>query len=194
VAAFVRTALVLGALCFAVAVPTACGTPRVRTAHDFDSTTDVRRYATYAWASEAPLIAAQPRGAAWLSPLDDRRIRRAVDRELGIRGWQRIDDVASADLIVVYTALDADVIKQELLPGSHTIFLTGRGPGTGEVRTAARLRPRVEGTFSIQLYERVSRRVIWIGWGRRVLPDSMDRDELFERIVHAILDPLPGRS
>jgi hypothetical protein len=181
-------------LTFIVAGPIACGTPRVLTAYDVDGTNDVRRHATYAWAREAPLIAAKPSGAAWLSPLDDRRIRHAVDHELGTRGWQRIDDVASADLIVVYTALDADVVRPELVSGSHTIFLTGRGPGTGEVRTPARLRPRVEGTFSIQLYERVSRRVIWTGWGRRVLPDTMDRDELFDRIVHAILDPLPERS
>ena len=123
-----------------------------------------------------------------------RSARTAVDRELGTRGWTLTDDVERADLIVVYTALDADVVRPELVSGSHTVFLTGTGPGTGEVRTAARLKLRVEGKFSIQLYERATGRAVWIGWGRRVLPDTMDRDELFARIVHAILEPLPPRS
>jgi hypothetical protein len=148
--------------------------------------------ASYAWASERSLI--DPSAVGWLSPLDDRRIRAAVDARLAARGWRRLEDVAQADWIIVFTAMDRVVMRYSPTPGADSLFFTNYGPGTGTTATAYRGRPGIEGMFSIQMYDPNTRRPVWTGWGLRRFPASMDRQEVIDRVVGSIIEGLPPAS
>ena len=76
-------------LAFAIRV---AGAQEVHT--DFDQGTDFSLYKTYAWAKGTPAP----------NPLMDQRIVEGIDLRMAAKGLKKVDDLANADLAVVYHA------------------------------------------------------------------------------------------
>jgi len=79
----------------------ACASP-IKTAFDTDPDADMSAYKTYAWIGNDEFTpTAGPYYGPYVSPLDDKRIRREVDGQLQAKGYVP-GDIAAADLIVHY--------------------------------------------------------------------------------------------
>jgi hypothetical protein len=77
------------------------------------------RYRTWAWISEGNLI--QPRvgetQVSRVSPIDEGRIRRAVERELAAKGYRKVAG-AEADLIVSFSIGEEEKTKITSTPSA----------------------------------------------------------------------------
>jgi hypothetical protein len=74
-----------------------CSTYRVQT--DYDRTASVAPWHTFAWMQQEPVTA--PEGpTAFGNPINQRRVRDAIEAEFAAKGLQRVEDAAAADGVV----------------------------------------------------------------------------------------------
>ena len=168
-------------LIFAAAFVAACATTNTGAfaVHGFDFWT-VR---TFEWAPAEHLATGDPR-------LDNneffqRYVKAAVERELGIKGLERVE-AGTADVIVHYHA-------------SVTQRVDAGGLDLDRYGTCEDCRPSVfdAGTLTIDLVDAGSNRVIWRGWSERSIEGIVERQEWMEREVNTavakILERFPVR-
>ena len=87
----------LGAMAALALLAAGCETYRVQT--DYDRQLSVAGWHTYAWMQQEPVTA--PEGpTAFGNPINQRRVREAIETELAAKGLQRVDDAAKADGVV----------------------------------------------------------------------------------------------
>ena len=81
----------------------ACASP-IHTEHDSDPEADFAKYRSFAWISEDPLMEPRPgvTHGDYISPIDEGRIRSAVDSKLLAKGYRRAESVNTADLVVSF--------------------------------------------------------------------------------------------
>ena len=105
----------------ATSLALACASP-IKTAFDTDPDTDMSAYRTYAWMGDGagPTTTGAHQGP-YVSPLDDKRIRREVDSQLQAKGYVP-SDMSRADLMVHY-----GVRAQEKLRVTETLCCTPSG-------------------------------------------------------------------
>jgi len=74
-----------------------CESFRVQT--DYDRQLSVAGWRTFAWMQQEPVTA--PEGdTAFGNPINQRRVREAIETEFAARGLQRVEDAAGADAVV----------------------------------------------------------------------------------------------
>ncbi|MCC7463721.1 MAG: DUF4136 domain-containing protein [Gammaproteobacteria bacterium] len=100
-----------------------CESFRVQT--DYDRQLSVAGWRTYAWMQQEPVTA--PEGAtAFGNPINQRRVREALEMELAAKGLQRVDDAAQADAVVRWA-----IGTRERPYGSDPRWSVGMGWGWG---------------------------------------------------------------
>jgi hypothetical protein len=165
----------------------ACATVRVST--DYDPSADFTSMGSFAWLDDRSGVAGDRDG---VSGLLDRRIRSAVEAELGAKGLTRADR-ADAALLVAYrlsieTKLDVDTI--------HTS--AGYGVGWyGGMASQTIVSEYEEGTLLIDLIEASSKQLVWRGTGEarvRESPSPEQREERVRQAVREILANFPPAS
>ena len=184
--------LVLLALSLAVL---GCETP-IRVAIDVDPDADVAAHRTYAWISSEPLIR-QVDGVTEgprISPIDDGRIRRAVDTRLQELGWKRHTEIEEADLIVSYGIGAEERTEIYETPGGGLYrgrhgYAYGGWYGGSMVRTMQ----YIEGTLTIEFFDRQTKQAVWVGWASKRLSNSDDRGAVIEEAIGKILQNFPAR-
>ena len=146
---------------------------------DFDTSVDFSGFLTYAWA----------RGRQAKDPLVDRHIIDAVDRRLGDRGLQRVDETGEPDLVAVYyVAQDTGIeVDTSDLAGWGGGWGWKKGPGANATTTARNLAP---GEIIIDIAQVKGKRLIWRGVATGTIGDRRDKiqkmlnqafDKMFER-------------
>lgn len=170
-----------------------CSTNRIETRYEFDPGVRLEQLRSYAWVTDAPLIRAG-QSHPTLSPMDDARIRASVDRMLAEKGYRAVDRWDEADVLVTYTATAADVLVWYDIAGRNYSYHGFHGPLSGHVDQIMKVRRQIRGVFSVQFYDPVTRRPIWVGLGERRISEFHGRAELIDRIVRRILEPLPRAS
>lgn len=174
---------------FAVVVVSllACSTVRVST--DYDPSTDFTSMSSYAWLDDRSGVADDREG---ISSLLDRRIRSAIEAELGGKDLTRADR-GDADLLVTYrlsveTKIDVDTI--------HTS--AGYGVGWyGGMSSHTVVSEYEEGTLLIDLIDAPSKQLVWRGTGEarvRESPSPEQREERIRQAVREILASFPPGS
>ena len=100
-------------------VLTACMSP-IRTEHDSDPAADFAKYRSFAWISEDPVMGPRPgvAGGEYISPIDEQRIRSAVDATLLAKGYRRAESLGTADLVVSFTIGSQQKVRAASTPGS----------------------------------------------------------------------------
>lgn len=177
----------------ALVLAAGCSTNKVRTQYEVEVGFRGDRYRDYAWVTEASLIHAEGRDAE-LSPTDDRRIRESVDRALAEKGYRRVESWEAADVLVTYTAQAAERHVWREIAGSNYRYHGFNGPLSGQVDPIRKLQRQTWAFFSVQLYDPDSREPLWLGAGDRRITAHHPRDQLIDRIVRHILEPLPQAS
>jgi len=143
---------------------------------DFDTSVDFSGFLTYAWA----------RGRQAKDPLVDRHIIDAVDRRLGDRGLQRVDETGEPDLVAVYyVAQDTGIeVDTSDLAGWGGGWGWRKGPGANATTTARNLAP---GEIIIDIAQVKGKRLIWRGVATGTIGDRRDK---IEKMLNQALDKM----
>jgi hypothetical protein len=174
-----------------VLVLTACG-PQFRTRHDSDPQADFAKYRSFAWISEDPVMGPRPgvANSAYISPLEEQRIRSAVDADLAAKGYRQAESASTADLVVSFTIGSQQKLKTDTTAGRASTYGGGGWYGGSSVRTYT----YTEGTLALEFYDRETRQPVWVGWASKRLSKSENSDEIIGKAVAAILEEFPAPS
>lgn len=162
----------------------ACSTLRVST--DYDPAVDFAKFHTYAWLPEEPTPTGSPRLD---SPLLHERIRKAVDRALEAKGFQRTE---TPDFLVRF-----DLTSQRKLDVSTYNSSFYRGYGYWVSIPQTEVREYEEGSLVIDVIDREEKKVVWRGIGQRRLRGEgtpQDPEELQKRadeVAASVLKSFP---
>jgi hypothetical protein len=176
-----------------ILVVAACAGP-IKTSFDLDPDADFSRYKTFAWISDDPII--EPgntsSGGRYASPLDEQRIRSAVESELAKKGY-RPAELAKSDLVVTFEIGSEEIVRVQPEPGVGRVYTQRGGHGTVYSEQTARVTSYVEGTLIVKFYDRVSKQSVWVGWGSKRLTEADEPDKVINKAVTLILAPFPSK-
>ena len=186
----------LGALAFvALLVAIACETP-IHVAVDVDPDADLSTFQSYAWVSPEPLIG-QVSGVTEgppISPIDDKRIRKAVGAQLAAKGWREMETIEQADLVVSYGVGTEHRTEIYETPGAIGYSRYGYGYGGWYAGSTVYTKQYTEGTLTLEFFDRRTRQAAWVGWASKRLSRSEPRGEVIEAAVQKILQDFPSRQ
>lgn len=142
--------------------------------YDYDRGTDFARFKTYAWVD----------GTILQDEFNHRRIVAAVDSQLKLKGFTRVERGANPDVLVAYHAsFDKD------------LRITGFSSGWAGYRFAAsrsgtaRVDDVVTGTLVVDMVEAASKTIIWRGTARKEV-DAAASPEKREKNIHKAAEKL----
>ena len=130
--------------------------------------------------------------AAYISPIDEQRIRGAVESELASKGYGKVSQ-SSADLIVSFAVGTEEKTRIYSSPG-HGGYYDGYGYGGWYGGSQVRSYQYMEGTLTLQFFDRASKQAVWVGWGSKRLSGSDDGDKVIKDAVKKMLEEFPPRS
>jgi hypothetical protein len=148
---------------------------------------DFSGYQSYAWISADPLIQSRD-SRTQVSALTARRIREAIEMELGARGYRQLPAPAGADFVVAFTVGTRDRIDTLSYPAPF------RGPWVwGWYESETDLRVYQEGTLSIDIFDGASHQPVWHGRARKEITstDLSDPGPAISKAVKMILRKFP---
>jgi hypothetical protein len=174
----------------------ACETP-ISVAVDFDPDARLDEFTTYAWISSETLIPqvdGVTRGGPRISPIDDSRIRRAVDVRLAAKGWKRAPK-EEADLVVSYgIGAEEKTELYETVGGYRGYLGYGYGYGGWYAHSSVHAKKYTEGTLTLEFFDRRTKQAAWVGWASKRMSERDERGVVIERSVEMILLDFPSRS
>ena len=188
------TAKAFCALGCALALTACAGS--IRTEHDFDPGADFATYRSFAWISDDPVMGPAPgvTHGEYISPIDEQRIRSAVDAGLLAKGYRRAESLSSADLVVSFRIGSQQKVRTETTPGRSSTYYSGYGGGAWYGGSSVRTYTYTEGTLALEFYDRTTRQAVWVGWASKRLSKSDDSEETIAKAVALILEDFPAPS
>ncbi len=131
---------------------------------DYDATANFSQYKTYAWAQGTPAP----------NPLMDQRIVSGIDTRLTSKGLQKVDDLASADLAVVYHA-----------GGSTQTRITTYGDGGwgygyrwgGMGMTTTDVQQITVGELVVDMADLKAKKFVWRGTATGTMSDKPEKNQ-----------------
>ena len=163
---------------------------------DVDPNANLVAFESYAWISSEPLIR-QVDGVTEgprISPIDDQRIRTAVDGRLAAKGWKRLETPDEADLVVSY-GLGAQE-KTDIYQTPTSGFAYGRygyAYGGWYGSSIVHTKQYTEGTLTIEFFARRTKQAAWVGWAsKRLSKWGSNRQEVIDKAVAKILTDFPA--
>jgi hypothetical protein len=138
-----------------------CSLSMAKVTVDWDKTADFTKYKTYAWAKGTPAS----------NPLINDRIIAAIDNELAAKGMQKVDDPASADLIVMYhAALSEETQLNTTDMGGGWGVRWGGGMSTTTVDKIPK------GHLVVDIGDAKTKKVLWMGNASETLSDNPEKN------------------
>jgi hypothetical protein len=170
----------------------ACSSTGVTTNFDAKPGVNFAAFKTYSWVGENPVfMSADMAGRA--SPLATQRILQAVIVEMNNKGLTFVDDPAQADLVLGLTLGARDKVDVRTYPTSYYGGGYYSRPGYygssywGGTQTT--VRNYVEGSLSIDIFDRAANEPVWHGRGTRKLYSST-KPLTDEQLIETIADLL----
>ncbi len=164
----------------------ACST--IRSNVDTASNADFDSLRTFAWLADEPLLASNPVYPQVINPINEQRIRAAVDHELESKGYIR-GGVQQADFFVSVSvgARDKLSVTDFGHPGFHSGFCCRRGFGGG-----VNVRSYTEGTLTVDIFDAKTSQAIWHGSASRRVGRTDNPATVINEIVMVILEEFPS--
>ena len=142
-----------------------CSSISIRT--DFDDQADFSTYKTYQWMDKKEKAGAR-------ADLADTRIKRAIDQELGSKGYQLAGKGKNPDLLVIYHMNVTRKIQVDQFDYRYW------GP-----------RRYKEGTLVLDFIDAASRQLVWRGWATGVLGRPQKMEEHINKAVQGLMEKYP---
>jgi hypothetical protein len=174
----------------------ACTSP-IKTVHDSDPEADFSRYKSYAWIKDGPLIGpttGQASPSSYVSPIDDQRLRAAIDGELAAKGYSKAASIEEADLVVSYAGGKEEKTRIREQPGRSSVYYPGYGYGGWYGGSAVSVQQYTEGSLAIEFWDRRSKQAVWVGGASKRLSKSDEPKETLREAVAMILEPFPPHA
>ena len=178
----------------ALLLAAACASP-IKIAHDSDPEADFSRYKSYAWIKAGPLIgpSAGEGRPTYISPIDDQRIRAAVESELAAKGYRKAASLEQADLVVSYSIGTQEKTRVRQDPGMSHVYYPGYGYGGWYRGSTVSVQQYTEGTLAIEFWDSRTKQAVWVGWASKRLSRSDDSHETIRKAVNMTMEPFPPR-
>ena len=172
---------------FAALAVTGCAT--MQAGSDSYPAADFSDYRTFAWVSDSPLIQSESQRVA-ISPLDVRRIREAIERELNGKGFTLVAESEAPDFALSFTVGARDMISMSDYPEAY------RGNwrwGAPYYWPNVDIYMYTEGMLAIDVFDKATSQPVWHGWARKqiVSADIDDPQTAIDAAVREILKDFP---
>ena len=174
----------------------ACAAP-MSIHYDRNVKVDFQSYVTFAWVGPAPLVRARQGSdsKSFVSPLDDQRIRGAVNRLLEARGYRFVNAIDEADLVVAYSVGSEEKVRVRETPMVAPVYpYPARYQyGSWYSGSTVRVHQYSEGSLSLEFYDAKTEEAVWVGWASKRLSRRDDSVELISEAIGKILARFPRR-
>lgn len=157
---------------------------------DYDPSADFLRYRTFDWFPGDRQLTGD---AEIDNPFLDQRIRNAVSRELGTRGYQKVGD-RTPDFFVNYHVSVQQKLTTSGMNVGYGVGSYGSWGGVGVGMSTSPVRQYEQGTLVIDFIDGASRKLVWRGTGTKALSRNPTPDETTATIdsaTHEILQQFP---
>ena len=179
-----RALVILGGLTATVLL---AGCSSLSVNYDYDTTADFTQYKNYAWMARPSTLPANAAQAQQQSDLLDRRIRSAIDAEMGGRGLAQ--DPGSPDVLVLYHLGTQDKIQVTDWGYNYSPYYWGYGGRQVDVYQYQ------EGTLIIDVVDAATKNLVWRGTGTKVIESTPRTPEemqaRIDNIVNKIMESFP---
>ena len=169
---------VAAAFVLALAAPLAGCAPQLRVEVESADGIDFRQYETYRWVTDDLVLIQAGSGEPAIRTLEnEKRIRKAVERELAKKGLRKVEG-DEADLAIAFTV--GTKVRYKLSgAGGQDLDILGEGDSV------------TRGTLTIYVFDRASQRQVWSAWTKKDLERGTDPDEVIDRAVAVLLREFP---
>jgi hypothetical protein len=161
--------------------------------YDYDRSHDFSNFQSWAWISEHPMTIGRLDNMP--NPLLEPRIMSAIEDNLTVKGYTRVDDPASADFVVAFTVGSRDKIRVNTYQTYYGGYgYPGRwgGPYYGMgVGTETRVREYTEGMIAVDIFDVADQVPVWHGVAEKSISSS-DRKNIEATIDAAVTAVLGG--
>ncbi|WDE98409.1 DUF4136 domain-containing protein [Lentisphaera profundi] len=168
---------------------TACNSSPVKVSSDYDEFADFRLLRSFKWYERE----SAPPG---VDDLLDRRIIRAVGRELKADGYHEAQEGEAVHFLVNYVVVARE--KQEIRSvtsySGYSPHYYGRHYYPSHHASSVELRNYRQGTLFIDILSAKTKKLIWRGVGTRRIPNNVDRlrrNEIVNETVEEIMKHFP---
>jgi len=173
------------------------------------STVDVAEHAefgelrTYAWITNQPMFASNAASPEVVNPLNEQRIRTAVEEQLQNKGYRKVN-IDQADFVVAFTLGARDRVRVQQYYNDfgynyygyhHGFRRFGRfGRGFGGFGPSVSVRTFTEGTLVVDIFENTGKEAIWHGSATKRLSRDNGTLGLIDEAVTVLLAEFPDRD
>ncbi len=171
----------------------ACSSTGVSTNYEAKPGVNFAAFKTYSWVGEKPILMSADM-AGRVSPLATERLMNAVSAEMTRKGLTFVADPTQADIVLGLTLGARDKIDVRTTPTSYYGAGYYRRPAYygssywGGAQTTT-VRNYVEGSLSVDIFDRAANEPVWHGRGTRKLYSST-KSLTDEQLAEAVADLL----
>jgi hypothetical protein len=165
----------------------------VDVSEDYEPGTDFSGYRSFDWFPGGRAASGDPEVD---SPFLDRRVRDALVRELGSRGFIKVED-RTPDFFVNYHISVRQKLSSSGIGIGYGVGSWGSHGGVGVGVSTPSVRTYDEGTLVIDVLDAESKRLVWRGTGSQAVKSSPKPEETtaaVDRAVAAIVAQFPPGS
>jgi hypothetical protein len=163
--------------------------------YDYDPAHDFTGHQSWAWISKNPMTVGATNRIP--NPLLEPRIMEAIEDNLAVKGFNKVDDPESADFVVAFTVGSREEIKVDTYPSMYGGYGYPRGWGGAYYGmgygTETTVRQYQKGMLTVDIFDVAERRPMWHGVATKSITES-DRkkmDETVDAAVTAVLEGFP---
>lgn len=143
-----------------IALTSGCATHEATVNFDKNSKIDTSQYKTFAWLSEAKILAP----AVDLNPVMKVRVDEAIAGAFINKGYLLIDDPTKADFAISYSVGNRDKVKVHSYPIAYSNDFYWGDDYYGGRYNDTRIIQYTEGKLAIDVYDVKSHQPAWHGW------------------------------
>ncbi len=197
----IRTALSL----FVVLSISACATT-LKSSVDIADHAEFGELKTYAWITDQPLFTSNAVSPEVVNPLNEQRIRTAVEQQLQNKGY-RLVSIDQADFVVAFTLGARERVRVQQYYNdfgynyygyNHGFSRFGRfgrfGRGYNGFGPSVSVRTFTEGTLVVDIFENTEKEAIWHGSATKRLSRDNGTRQLIDEAVTTLLAEFPDRD
>ncbi len=194
----IRTALSL----LIVLSISACATT-LKSSVDVAGNAEFGELKTYAWITDQPLFTSDAASPEVVNPLNEQRIRTAVEQQLQNKGYRKVS-IDQADFVVAFTLGARERVRVQQYYNDfgysyygyhHGFSRYGRfGRGFGGIGSSISVRTFTEGTLVVDIFENTEKAAIWHGSATKRLSRDNGTQELIDEAVTVLLAEFPDRE
>jgi len=170
--------------------------------YDYDRSHDFSDHTSWAWISDHPMTVGEL--ASMPNPLLEPRLMSAIESNLQTKGFNKVEDPASADFIVSFTVGSREKISVDTyptyyggygMPGRWGGAYYGMGYGMG-YGTDTQVRQYTKGVLAVDIFDGAEKAPMWHGVAEKSISDSdrKNAEETIDAAVSAVMKGFPPES